>query len=74
VAFQWIAYRAWQTRFDKVDDADAKLLARLIEAFVHVIDDARADSTKTAQSVVAAQAARPDPFIGGTRIHCWPPL
>ncbi|MGM5019389.1 DnaA N-terminal domain-containing protein [Tardiphaga sp. 367_B4_N1_1] len=45
----------------KVDDADARLLARLIEAFVHVIDDAPRTS-KTGQSVVAAQAARPDPF------------
>lgn len=45
----------------KTDDADARLLARLIEGFVHVIDDA-VQSSKTGQSDVAAPAARPDPF------------
>lgn len=44
----------------KVDDADAKFLARLIKGFVHVIDDA-VRSSNPAQSD-ATPAAQPNPF------------
>jgi hypothetical protein len=45
----------------KIDDADATVLARLIEGFVHVIDDA-VRSSNTGQSDLAAPASRSDPF------------
>jgi hypothetical protein len=44
----------------KVDDADAKFLAKLIKGFVHVNDDA-VRSSNPAQSD-AAPAAQPNPF------------
>ena len=45
----------------KVDDADVRFLAKLIDGVVQVIGDAARSST-SAQSDIDAAVARPDPF------------